>query len=171
VGGEVSVRAYYDDLKSTSVDIFRSAQPEGALFATIGLMAVDQSRNPGVQIHSEILMDRRDGDEQVANILATVAFYIMKTGWRVAPGIVFEEMLRMYFPDHPLPHILFVPPFQWRSAMAKVPVGDSFIYPLVGVPISEEERVFAASQEDRALEHLWESQHVDVLDWGRPSAV
>jgi len=170
VGGETSVHAYRDDSEENSINIFRSVNAEGSLFATIGLMEIDQSKNPALRVASEVLMDCRGNDENVGNILSTIAFFIMKNGWRIAPRVVFEDLVAMYFPGHHLPHVMFVSPFQWRTEMTKVEVVGKFIYPLVAIPISEAERTFSASHPDRALEHLWESKHIDVLNWARPSA-
>jgi suppressor of fused protein SUFU len=170
VGGDVSVHAYYDEGKKNSIDIFSSVNDERMVTATVGLMEIDQSKNKNVTVFTELLMDLRGRDDKVCNILSTIAFYIKKDGWRVAPGVVFEQMVEMYFPRHPLPHVMFVPPFQWETEMTKVQLPDKLIHPLVAVPISEAERKFAAANKDRALERLWESKSIDVPDWSRESA-
>jgi hypothetical protein len=171
VPGEPSVRAYRDEAESMSIDLFRAENDEGALLATIGLMDTNQSRNPEIQIFSEVLMDSRDKDPLVANVLSTVAFYILKNGWKIAPGVVFEQMLDLYYPGHALPHVMFISPFQWKEGMSRVELGEKRIHPLAGVPISEAERRFVAENPPRALERRWEEHDTDVLDWSRASAV
>jgi hypothetical protein len=171
VGGACTVTKYYDENEENSIAIFTSRNDEGILAATIGLMDVDQSRNPQVQIAAEVLMDQRGHDERICNVLSTIAFFVLKDGWRVAPGMVFERMVEMYYPNHPLPHVLFVPPFQWESAMTKVSLTGKVVYPLMAIPISEAERNYCARGADRALESLWESRGTDVLNWDRQSAV
>jgi len=170
VGGECAVTAYYDEPEQNEIDIFTSVNSEGILASTIGLMDYDQSRNTRVEIHSEIIMDRRGKDERIANILSTIAFYVIKDGWKIAPGVVFEEMVKMYIPESKLPHVMFVAPFQW-SDMSKVVLSNKTIFPLIAVPISEQESRMAASNNGLDLETLWQERSIDVLDWERSSAV
>lgn len=170
LGGNCAVTAYLDAAEQNKVHIFTSANAEGVVAATVGLMEVDQSRNPAVRIPTEIIMDQRGHDPRIANILSSIAFQVMKDGWKVAPGVVFERMVEMYIPDTGLPHVMFTAPFQWEG-MSKVRLADRAIYPLVAVPVSEAESRVAASNAGRDLESLWTRQSVDVLDWGRQSAV
>ena len=171
VGGECAVHNFYDESEENSVHIFRSINDDGIVAATVGLMEIDQSKNKDIQVFVEILMDQRGHDQTIESVLSTIAFYILKDGWRIAPGVVFEQMLEMYFPNHPIPHVMFIPPFQWETEMTSVQLETKRIYPLLAVPISEAERQFAAKNEDGALESLWMSTDTDVLNWSRQSAV
>lgn len=166
VGGEVSVHVYYDESEAHSIPIFTSTNSEGTICATVGLMEIDQSRNPDVKIHSEIILDKRGNDERVANVLSTLAFYIIKNGWRVAPGVVFKDLMKMYFPEINLPHVYFTVPFQW-STMSKVDLPEGVIYPLIAIPISVEENKIASERIGQALEEKWAEEQVDVLNWNR----
>ena len=170
VGGEVSVHVYYDESEEHSIPILTSTSDEGILCATIGLMEIDQSQHPDVKIHSEIILDKRGNDERVANVLSTLAFYIMKNGWRVAPGVVFKDIMKMYFPEVNLPHLYFTAPFQWNT-MSKVNLPEGTIYPLVAIPISEEEDKIASENNGQALEEMWAKEQVDVLNWNRDDVV
>jgi len=123
-----------------------------------------------MQINSEIILDKRGYDERVPNVLSTIAFYIIKNGWRIAPGAVFKDMMRMYFPEISLPHIYFTAPFQW-STMSKVDLPGETIYPLVAIPISEEESKIAGENDGRVLEKIWAKEQIDVLNWNREYVV
>jgi antitoxin YqcF len=169
VGGEVSVNVYYDEAEEQCIPVFTSASDEGILCATIGLMEIDQSQNPEIQINSEIILDKRVPDKRVPNVLSTIAFQIINGGWKVAPGVVFRDIMRMYFPEINLPHIYFTAPFQW-STMAKVDLPGGAIYPLVAIPVSEEEVRVAGASGDRILEEGWTQQQVDVFNWDRQGA-
>ena len=171
LGGECTVHNFYDESEKNNVHIFRSINEEGIFVATVGLMEINQSKNKDIELFTEIIMDQRGYDERIENVLSTIAFYILKDGWRVAPGVVFEQMVEMYFPNHPLPHVMFVPPFQWETEMTSVKLETKLIYPLMAVPISEAERQFAAKNEGQDLESLWTSNATDVLNWSRQSAV
>ena len=169
LGGLAAVTNFYDETNTAQIPIFTSTNSDGIVASTIGLMEVDQSRQPSKEIRTEILMDQRGHDERICNILSTIAFYILKNGWRVAPGTIFESMVSMYIPDTCLPHVYFTAPFQWDN-MAKVSLSDRIIYPLIAVPISETESVVAGKNTGRDLEALWVQRGTDVLNWGRRSA-
>jgi hypothetical protein len=170
IGGDISVHVYYDESEEHSIPIFTSTNDEGTVCATLGLMEIDQSHNPDVQIHSEIILDKRGNYEGVANVLSTLAFYIIKNGWRVAPGVVFKDIMKTYFPETNLPHLYFTTSFQW-PAMSKVELPEGKIYPLVAIPISESEDKMASEKNGQALEDMWAKENVDVLNWNRESVV
>ena len=169
VGGACAVTSYLDEPEENRIHIFTSQNSEGIVAATVGLMGINQSRQPGREVYSEVLMDQRGHDERIGNILSTIAFYIMKDGWRIAPGVIFESMIEMFVPETELPHVMFTSPFQWDE-MSKIVLGDRAIYPLIAVPISEAESAIARKNQGVDLEALWERHSVDVLDWGRSSA-
>jgi len=82
-------------------------------------MEYDQGRQPGPPLRTEILLDARKRACDVANVAATIAFFIMKDGWEVAPGVTFARIVEMYAPDLRVKHILFVAPFQWDRGMTR----------------------------------------------------
>lgn len=170
VPGEVKVTRFCDDKKTCSVDVFTSRNSEGIVAATIGVMDLDQSKNETVQVFSEILMDVRGQNEIIGNVISTVGFYLLKYGWKAAPGIIFRRMVEMYDPKSPVPHVMFIPPFQWGTGMSKVKLSTKTVYPLLAVPISDSERIFVEKNGSDALETLWSEKRVDVLDWGRRGA-
>lgn len=169
-GGKCQVTAYGDDPKQHKVHIFTSRSEDGVVAATVGLMDIALRFSSGVELRSEIIMDQRGHDSRLANILATIAFYVMKDGWKIAPGIVFEEMVRMYIPETKLPHVVFVGPWRFDD-LGRVTLSDKTIFPLVAVPISEAEAELARANAGRDLEALWQRESIDVLDWARTSAV
>lgn len=169
-GGHCEVTAYYDDPKQHKIHIFTSSNEGGVVAATAGLMDIPLRFSSGVELRSEIIMDQRGHDSRLANILATIAFYVMKDGWKVAPGIVFEDMVRMYIPETKLPHVVFVGPWQ-SDDLGRVALSDRTLFPLVAVPISEAEADLARANAGRDLEALWQREATDVLDWARASAV
>ena len=166
VGGECFIYNYYDDQKEYSIPIFSSTDSDGILVATVGLMEIDQSKNSRVQVPTEIIMDRKGKDERIANVLSTIAFYIMKDGWKVAPGVIFEDIMKMYYPETKLPHIYFTAPFQWDT-MSKVELTGKTIYPLVAIPVTEDEANIVSKHGDQDLEDMWVRHEVNVLNWDR----
>jgi hypothetical protein len=166
--GEWSVTSHCDDTEQHSILIFASADAGGTLCSTVGLMDVILGAVSGGELRTEILLDHRGRDSHAANVLATVAFYVLKNKWRPAPGVIFEDMLTSYVSDSPGPHVLLVPPYQWvDSRMSKVAVGEFTVYPLVAVPISESEREVVSTRGYEHLLTLWDERQTDVLDWTR----
>jgi hypothetical protein len=170
VGGEVAVHEYLDESEETAIDVLVSTTDEGIVATTIGLMEFDQSENDDIALRTELIMDQRGHDERIGNILSMLAFYVMKDGWKAAPGTVFLDMVSEYIPDTKLPHIMFTPAFQWDD-MTEVELGNTTIYPLLAVPISGAESKLAEQNEGEDLENLWAEKNVDVFDWNRDSAV
>lgn len=172
--GQWSVTNYHDDTKSHSILIFNSIDAEGALLSTVGLMDVNISAIADKELRTEILLDHRGRGRarHDANVLATIAFYVLKNGWRPSPGVVFEEMVTFYLPETTLPHVLFIPPYQWNdSRMTRATAGEFVIHPLLAVPISESERLIVSSHGYERLQTLWEDSQTDVLDWNRDGKI
>ena len=168
---EATVHEHRDRGGQYSVQIFRGAAQDETKNATIGLMDVNQSRDPAKPVFTEILLDSTNTDEVMSKLLSTTAFHALKHDAVLVPGLIFEGVVREYFPDHPLPHLMLVAPFQWASGMTQVDLPTKTIYPLVAVPISEEERQLAVSRGSRAVEEVWAAKQVNVLDWARANAV
>ncbi len=166
-GSDVRVTRHDDEGQSHHIDIFTSTNEKGVVAATIGLMDHDQSQNPRAQVFSEVLIDVRGCHKYIGNVTATIAFCVMKDGRKVAPGVVFEEVVEMYDPAASMKHVLFVPPFQWEDGMTRVDLGAKTIHPLLAVPITETEMQFVRGNGADALETLWAESECDVLDWGR----
>lgn len=171
VPGDVAVARFRDEDETHAIDVVTSTQPDGLVAATIGLMEYDQAAAAGAPLRSELIMDSRGELPELQNVLATAAFFVMKDGWRMRPGVVFERVVKLYRPDLELPHAYFTAPFQWDGAMGRVELPARTIYPLLAVPISMSESRMVAEAGGEALESWWESAGTDVLDWKRTCAV
>lgn len=168
-GGGV-VATFGDPTQGAAVPIYYARNAGGAFAATLGLMDTSQTPPTEKPIWSELMLVRRGADETVCNLLATAALYILKDGWRVAPGVIFESLVSMYYPDTRLPHLYFTVPSMF-DGMERVELGERTLHPLIGFPISERESQLARTDRGDALESLWESKATDVMDWNRPSVL
>ncbi|MEQ5834935.1 suppressor of fused domain protein [Marinobacter sp. NFXS9] len=162
------VHNYKDEGENHSITIFSGHIDDEYFASTVGLMDLEQRTHQGVSITTEVLIERRGSDQWLGNLASTVAFFVMKDGWSIAPGIIFERMLEVYEPRTPLPHLFFVPIFQWDD-MSRVSVGTHTLFPLLAVPISEGESQLVAKRGAQALENRWERLKTDVFDWSRES--
>jgi len=164
-GGNRSVASYYDEAETSSIDVLTILNNGGKVCATIGLM--DTPHDPP----TEILMDSAGDDIKLENIISTAAFFIMKDGWKIRPGAVFESLVAEYHPELALKHLLFVPQYQWGEALSKVKLKQGYVYPLLAVAVSDGELDFISKNGVSALENLWEKEDVGVLNWHRSSSV
>jgi hypothetical protein len=168
----VGFRTFWDEPRQFSIDVFtgRFDVEEGGqhLAATIGLMDIVQAEASVGPICTEVLVERGDSGEFVDNVVSTIAFCAIKDAWKVMPGRVFPDVVRMYVPDTGLPHVMFVPIFRWDD-MGRVAVEGKTIYPLLAVPISEAELRFREASGYEALMDCWEAAGTPVDDWQRAS--
>jgi hypothetical protein len=132
-------------------------------------MEFDQSRNADLNVYTELLLDHRGPNDLIGNVLSTIGFYVMKDGWKIAPGVVFEEMISMYIPDSPTRHVVFLPPFQWGSEMACIQLASKTVFPLLAIPITQSEMEMIYRDGSDVLENRWVETDCDVLDWSRAS--
>ncbi len=160
------VHNYWDENETHSIAVFSGHNDDEYFASTVGLMDIEQRSYQGDTICTEILIERRGTEQWLGNLASTIAFYALKDGWKIAPGVIFERMLEIYDPQTSLPHIMFVPIFQWDD-MSRVFAGAKTIYPLLAVPISEKELQLVAKSGSQALEDRWVALKTDVFDWSR----
>jgi hypothetical protein len=156
--------------ENNTIEIFSAQTPDGALHSTIRLMEVNLG-NAEAPLYTELLLDVESRDGKYAGVLSIAALLVLREKLRIGPGFIIEHAMRAYFPDHGLPHLMLVAPFQWKSGMTEVPLVTGTLHPLVAVPISNAERDMALARSPSAVGELWQSKKVNVLDVSRASAV
>ncbi len=169
--GQVAVTLHTDEAEEQTIAIFSARNVDGVVAATVGLMDYDVGDDPDEPVFVEIIVDARGDAAWVAEIVATIAFHVMKDGWKPAPGVVFERAIEMYSPELQVKHVMFVPPIQWEDEMDAVELDDKLVHPLLAVPITESEAAFVRAHGSDALEDLWARAEVDVFDWSRSGVV
>jgi len=158
---------YKDDRSGEGVDVFLSEYSGRHIASTIGVMDENQSKQEGKVIYSEILFDSNQIYPEIGNIASNTAFFIMNDKWKIAPGVVFEDIVSKYLNDLKVKHICFAPPFQWKNTMSKVELGTKTIYPLLALPITDEEDRCIQSDGFEALEDFWIKKKTNLFDWER----
>ena len=169
--GQVALTLHTDEAEEQTIAIFSSRNVDGVVAATVGLMDYDVGDEPDEPVFVEVLVDARGDAAWVAEIVATIAFQVIKDGWKPAPGGIFERAIEMYSPELQVKHVMFVPPIQWEDDMSEVELGGKIVQPLLAVPITESEAVFVRAHGSEALEDLWARVEIDVFDWSRSGVV
>ncbi|PPK69565.1 suppressor of fused domain protein [Actinokineospora auranticolor] len=174
-GGRPTVTRFYDDDERNAVDVLEVPDsPAGGVtsYATLGLsdhpLELDGEEYPA---RVEILGACDSSVEFFANVVSTAAFCVVNDKWFCAPGAVFPEVVRMYAPESPLPHLFFVSPFLWGDDPGTLELPDKTVAWLMVVPISDSERDYLDANGPDALEALFEEKQIDLFDLTRPPVV
>lgn len=173
-GGKPSVSKYWDENKVSSVDILSTIDRpyEGVTsYSTIGLS--DYSIGYSVDekpLRIEIVGASATIFEFFPNIVSTCAFNIINTKLPIAHGEIFKGVVRMYYPNSEMEHVLFTSPFLWEK-LNSIDFLDKKVTWLLAVPISKKELLFAEEEGTEALEDLFEKKDIDIFDIRRNSVL
>ncbi len=169
--GEMKIERFFDGPELHHIDVMTCESEEGVIVGTVGLMEVELSDDASQSVRCELLMDAKGKNTAMPTVVATAALAVLGEGRKVAPGVVYEDMVSMYVPDLEVKHLWFIAPFQWGEDMVRVELEGRTLLPLLGVPITESEFDFVKENGPIALEKLMAEKEVDVFDWRRGSAV
>lgn len=171
VPGEQNVTCFEAAEGDSRIDIAWYLPSDGLLAATVGLLYRNVHGDPNQELHTELILEARQRHDQLLHILVAVAFAVLDDGAPLYPGMVFANVVKQYFPDHPLPNLYVTVPFQWEEGMSAVDLVERRIHPLILIPISDQEMKVRFEAGDEALEAHWIAQQVDPLDWDRGSSL
>ncbi|WP_066064283.1 suppressor of fused domain protein [Neobacillus soli] len=171
--GKPSAFKYWDDNNKSSVDILScdDNNEHGVLsFSTIGLsdFSIGYEENK-VPIRVE-LVGASDFD-CFPNVLATCAFNIINSKFDCSFGSIFKDVVKMYLPESPMKHILFLSPILWKDKLKTIKFEKKQVAWLMAIPISEEEMNYADKNGVKALEELFEENQINVFDLERRSEI
>ncbi|HEV3190067.1 MAG TPA: suppressor of fused domain protein [Polyangiaceae bacterium] len=174
-GGRPNVDRYWDDNHQQSVDVLSCQDAPWAgvtSYATIGLSdtpIVKDGAPLGIRV--EFVGACGSQVDTFGRYLATAAFCVMNSGWFVAPGIVFPNVLSMFDASPTMRHVLFLPPFLWNEQLETLVLEKKRVAWLLAVPVSEAELRFAEAKGVGALENVFEEHQIDIFDINRKSVV
>lgn len=104
------------------------------------------------------------------NIMSTCCFNIINSDYDCYPGVVYPDVVKMYYHDTNMKHILLVRPFSWDYDFY-LEMDDRIITWLEMLPISDSELEYITEKGCEAFEDILEESEVDILDLNRPSVV
>jgi len=173
-GGQPRVTRYWDDDRRRWVDVLEccgSPGPGVTSYGTIGLSDYPLMRDgEELGVYTELVGACHSDVPEFANCLSTAAFCVMNSGWLVAPGVIFPDVVAMYGVSATMKHLLFVPPFLWER-LKTLDLGGKPVAWLLAVPISDGEMKLAETAGVAHLEELFEENQVDIFDIERLSVV
>lgn len=171
-GGKPQVSKHWDESNVSNIDMLSSAdRPYDGItsYSTIGLS--DHSIKytvDGTPLRIEIVGASASKYEHFPNVLATCAFCIIKSNFLVSHGKIFRDMIKMYYPNSEMKHVLFVSPFMWED-LKTLDFPNKKVAWLFAVPISENEYIFAQEKGTDSLEELFKEKEIDIFDMERKS--
>jgi hypothetical protein len=171
-GGKPSVSKYWNDNNVSNIDLLSTVnRPYDGVtsYSTIGLSdhSIDYSVE-GIPLRLEIVGACSIEYEHYPNILATCAFCVINSKFPISPGKIFRDIVKMYYPNSDMQHVLFVSPFLWGD-LKTLDLPNKKVAWLLSVPISENEYLFAQEKGTEALEELFEKKEIDIFDIERKS--
>ncbi len=175
-GGAATVQRYWDDDHHSSIALLSCQDSPVAgvtSYATIGVSDVPLVMKDGktLGVRAELVGACRSQDGRFGNALSTAAFCVINSGWFVAPGVVFPDVLAMYSEQTTMKHILFLPPLLWGNEPETLALEEKQVAWLMAVPISEAEYRYIENESVVALEGLLEKGQIDMFDLNRRSVV
>ncbi|MCZ8535482.1 suppressor of fused domain protein [Psychrobacillus psychrodurans] len=171
-GGKSSVSKYWDEKKVSNIDIlatFDRPYDGFTSYSTIGLS--DYSIGYSVDdkpLRIEIVGACATTFKLFPNILSTCAFNIINTDLPISYGKIFKGIIKMYYPDSEMEHVIFTSPFLWEK-LKTIDFPDKKVTWLLALPISTKEFLFAEKEGTEALEDLFEKKEIDIFDVRRNS--
>ncbi|WP_399627949.1 suppressor of fused domain protein [Sporosarcina sp. SG10008] len=172
LGGKPSVSKFWDDSNVSNIDLLSTINRpfDGVTsYSTIGLsnhsigFTVDET-----PLRIEIVGASATEYGQFSNVLATCAFCIINSKFSVFHGEVFRDIIKMYYPNSEMKHMLFVSPFLWEE-LKTIDFPNKKVAWLLAVPISENEYLFAQEKGTDSLEELFGKGKIDIFDLERES--
>ena len=175
VGGNPSVTRFWDENESHYIDLLAlENKPVGGVTTVASLGLSDTPllfQDKEYPVRVEILGCCSSQEDLFPNMISTASFCIIKDCWFCAPGIIFTDIVSMYYPDRSVKHMYFTSPFLWEDSLSVMNLDTKKVTFLLGVPISERERIYAEENSPRDLEHAFERESIDIFNLNRESVI
>lgn len=174
-GGKASVFIYNDDNKESKIAILNAENSPNlgeTSYSTIGLSDYDIDLTvEGRPLRVEIVGASPNEFQEYGNIISTCAFNIINSGYSCSLGMIYPDVVKMYYPDYNMKHIMFVSPFLWDDKLETQDSESKKIAWLQAIPISEVEYLYVEKNGREAFIDLLEQADIDILALDRESIV
>lgn len=171
---EIEIYGYHDENKKHEVDVIHiDNMYENGLkgYGTIGAYDYDIGMTvDGKSLRVEFVGIARSNVKLFPNILSTCAFKIVNAHFACKPGLVYPDVVKMYYPNVNMKHLYLVTPFLWDGEYT-IDIGPYIVTWLQVIPISDAELEYIKRNGSEAFEDLLDKKEVDFLNLNRPSIV
>jgi antitoxin YqcF len=168
---DFTVRRYWDEPENSSIDLLRCEdRPEEGVtsFGTIGLSARERGDGQG---RTELVGACRTRFPYFDNIISTVAFNVINSGWACEVGALHNDVVTMYEASPTLEHVILLLPSLWGRTFPPLELPDRTVNWLMVMPISESEFVYAEQHGAAALVRQLEESGAELTDLHRAPAI
>jgi len=171
LGVPCQIHRYLDEKEDSAVYVLTAsgAPSEGlSTYATASLSDHPTGFDAyGQPLRVELLFAVSSDAEQAPNIVSTCAFNAINSDWPVTLNAMHPGVVRMYYPERQMAHVILVSPFSFKLETQRLP--SRTVAWLQILPVSEGELAFAEGHGVGALEKRLEVAGIDAFDLGRPS--
>lgn len=173
IGGNPKVIEYYDknNISKTEIFISENRPYEGITsYGTIGLhnYDIDLVLPDNKKLRVEFVGACDSQYEKFPNMLSSCAFNIINSNYSCNPGTVYPNIVKEYYWNFSMEHIMLVSPFLWEN-LSGIELDNKFVTWLMLLPISEKEFQFLKDNGSNALEDLFTKNQIDVYNIERKS--
>jgi hypothetical protein len=173
VGGNPKVLRFHDANNISAIDLYiGSDRPyEGVTtYSTIGLSdtSIEMELDDGRELRAELIGACGSNFELFSNIISSCAFNVINDNFSCQPGMVYPNVVKEYYEDTEMKHILLTTPFLWEG-LSNIETEKALIAWLLAVPISEAELQYLNENGSDALEEEFEKKDIDIFDIYRGS--
>lgn len=173
-GTKPQVTRYWDESNKFYIDILLCENSPNINICSYGTIGVSDQPliNKGKDIGFRVELVAAGGAQfsEMANILSTVAFCVIKDQWLCASGALFPDVIKMYRSNSQMKHIMLTTPFLWTN-LKTIDLKDKKVVWLMLIPISEKEYQFAEQNGSNALENIFKEKQLDLFDLDRASII
>lgn len=170
-----SIRRHLDEAEKSDAFILRAGDTPSrgvTTYSTVGLSdhpLIFRGREfeTRVEIVGACLEELAGFDD----VVATLAFCVINSGWFCAPGSIFPDVMTMYKLSDTMSDIYFTTPFLWEEHLKPLKIDGIQVSWLLAVPISKQEAAYTKEFGPYRLEDLFVEKQINIFDLNRPSVV
>lgn len=169
------IRRFWDDNRQSDVFILQASDSpqEGVIsYATVSLsdhIVVHHGKPLSTRV--ELVLVCGSAFSNMDKVLATLAFNIINSKSFCAPGVIFQNALKMYDLSAAMSDIYFTYPFIWDNDLRSIQLMERTVAWLLAIPIAQKETEFAEKYGSAELEKLFAEKSIDIYDLNRASVV
>ncbi|MDN5727162.1 MAG: suppressor of fused domain protein [Propionibacteriales bacterium] len=173
LGQSGRVHEYWDEPESNSVAVASFVglpEPGMTTYATVTLHGSVNTVGDGT-IRTEFIAMAHESETLVAQVLATAAFDVGKSGRGAAPAVVWTGAVSEYLPGATTPHVMWTEPFVWPELSSVEILGVGPVHWLQAMPLTSVEVDHLELNGRHSLEEAMMAADVDLSDLHRASVV